>query len=420
MIFIGIILFTCGIFGQNFDYRLEEAPVVSWNRLPWHDARLMACAGVSLLAQGPFTATVNPALVPTAEKFTLGISSAGLRHEAFQYWGVNQGVVAHPEPLSNRQLFLNGLAATYNIGNLHLSAGWYLSALRQFPSFSFRRDYDYEQYDDYSGDFAGRENTFFTAAALKLTGRLDIGIKLEYSAGDREVEMVEFSSYYYLIDDVWVRKDTALRQQELHERSHFAVTLGAVWKISSNWTAAAAIVLPFDGEVKRTVTRIFDNQTDRFDITQRQTGSDPLYNPPRAQLGTSIEIPLSPGSLNRQRLLLGTEAVYTSWSGYQYVFFGDTMDRDMRDTVALAIGAEYGSLSSNRDLFIRLGFRLDPQPLREPTTTLYVLTGGLGLRLGSFSIDVGTAYYTGTAGSIRQNHLALTTTLGINLAGGEQ
>lgn len=413
-------LFVYEIFAQHFDYRLEEAPVVSWNSLPLFDARLMALGGISLTASGPFTAALNPALIPSPEKVLLGISFGGLYHEAFQYWGVNQGVKTKAAPLSNRDFLLSGLAVAFKTGDIRLSTGWYLSALREFPSFTFRQEYEYDQYDAYSGNFSGRESTFFAAAALKLTRNLDIGLKLAYISGQRQVDMIDFSRYYYLIDNEWQIRDLALRQHETHERSSIAVSLGAALKISPHWTVGAAFVYPFQGKVKRTVTRIFDNQTDQFDITDRQTGTDTLYQPAEAVLGTTINIPLSTNAPTRKQLLLGAEAAYTSWSGYKYVFFGDTLPRDMRDTVALALGAEYGSLSANRDLFFRLGFRLDPQPLREPATTLKALTAGLGLRLGSIGADVGAAYYSGSANGVRQNHFSLNTTLHIRLTGGEQ
>lgn len=409
-------LFVAEIFSQHFDYRLEEAPALSWNGLPLFDARMMALGGISLTAAGPFAAVLNPALTPSPEKVMLGASFGGMHHEAFQYWGVNQGVKTKDTPLSNRNFLLSGLAAAFKTGGIRLSTGWVLSALRQFPSFTFRQEYEYDQYDAYSGDFAGRENTFFAAAALELTRNLDIGLKLAYISGQRQVEMIDFSRYYYLIDNEWQIKDLAIRQHETHERSSIAASLGAVLKISPNWTVGAAFVYPFQGKVKRTVSRIFDNRTDQFDITDRQTGTDTLYQPAKALLGTTIHIPLNA----QKRLLLGAEAALTSWSGYKYVFFGDTMPRDMRDTVALALGVEYGSLSANRDLFFRLGFRLDPQPLREPATTLKALTGGLGLRLGSIGADVGAAYYSGSAGGVRQDHFVLNTTLHICLKGGKQ
>jgi hypothetical protein len=153
-------LFVSEIFAQHFDYRLEEAPVVSWNSLPLFDARLMALGGMSLTASGPFAAALNPALIPSPEKVLLGASFGGMHHEAFQYWGVNQGVKTKATPLSNRNFLLSGLAAAFKTGDIRLSAGWVLSALRQFPSFTFRQEYEYDQYDAYSGEFSGRENTF--------------------------------------------------------------------------------------------------------------------------------------------------------------------------------------------------------------------------------------------------------------------
>jgi hypothetical protein len=89
------------------------------------------------------------------------------------------------------------------------------------------------------------------------------------------------------------------------------------------------------------------------------------------------------------------------------------MPRDMKNTMVLGFGLEYGSLSPKSDFFLRLGFSLDPQPLKEPETTLKVLTGGIGVRFGILAGDIGFAYYYGSPGGVNQDHLIFNGTLSI-------
>lgn len=404
---------------QNFDYRLEESPAVSWNGLYLFDARMTALAGISLLGSDPFAAALNPAFIsnPSPGKILFGASFQGMRQEAFQYWGVNHGVAITNNPLSDRHFCLSGFTGTLAIKGIRFSAGWYLSNLLQFPSFNNEEEYEYEQLYSYRGSFSGKEHTFFAAAAVKLGKAFDIGVKLAYIYGKRNASTTRFTSYYYDIDNTWVRKDLEIRQQENHKLNVIVPTFGIRWQISPAWTVGSALVYPLDGEAERTIIRSFENITDSLVISETQNGADTLYRPVRIYSGTTFKIPLKVAGDSRavKRFLLGAEAQVTFWSGYKYIFFDEEIPRDMRNTTVLALGLEYGVIFPKRDFFLRLGFRLDPQPLSDPLTTLKVLTGGFGFRFGKLTGDFGLAYYTGSPGGIKQNHFILNSTVSLKL-----
>jgi hypothetical protein len=333
---------------------------------------------------------------------------------------VNQGVEISDIPLLDHHSHFSGFTGTFKIKGINISAGWYLSNLLQFPSFNFEyEEHQYNQYWSYAGTFSGTENTFFAAAAFRLGKMLDIGIKLDYIYGKRDVTVTDYGSAYFFeyIGQYYIWKEITIEQQEKHRLSYFVPTLGLRLQVSPGWMMGAALVYPLKGEVKRTVTRIFDNSTDGINITLPQNATDTLYPPAKMYLGTTFEIPLKGGASYSKRLLLASEANLTSWSGYKYIFFAEEKPRDMKNTMVWAFGLEYGVLSERRDFFVRLGLRLDPQPLREPDVTLKALTIGIGVRFGIAALDAGAAYYLGAhAGTrIEQDHFILNSTLSIRL-----
>jgi len=109
--------------GQHHDYHLEETPAVTWNGILSQDARMLALGSTSLLSSGPFAGSANPALIPENGSAGLAVTGDGVVFEAFQYWGVNQGVVRQVDPLSAHSWGLGGLAGHADAGSVRLAAG---------------------------------------------------------------------------------------------------------------------------------------------------------------------------------------------------------------------------------------------------------------------------------------------------------
>jgi hypothetical protein len=398
---------------QVYDYRLEESPAISWNDPLFFDARLMALGGISLMASEPFSATLNPALIPCSKKWIVGVSANRLEYESFQYWGVNEGAAVTGSPFYERDLNWAGLTLSRSFNKIRFSAGWTLSNSFDFPDFAIRTDYEYDQYAVFGGLFSGKENTFFAAVAFKLQKTIDFGFKLDYITAVRDMQTLDFSSDWYLISGTYIRKDTQFEHLQNHRSSIWCPTIGLAFQISPRWMVGAALVYPFKGKTERTITRTFENVTDDFMITNTQESTDTLYRPARILIGTRFTMPLKNVSEKEQRLVLALESKYTFWSGYHYIFFDEEIPRELQNTPDLAIGIEYGLINPNGGLFLRLGFRLDPQPLLDPSTTLKVFSGGIGVQAGFVSGDLGISYYYGEAGGIEQNHFLLSSTIGL-------
>jgi hypothetical protein len=386
---------------QDFDYHREESPSISWNGVIFFDARMLAAGGISLMASPAFSAALNPALIPPGQAIAAGGSFAVMKHEAFQYWGINQGIYGDIDPQSDRNSQFSGFTLIFPVQRLRLSAGWHIGARLELPDFVYE-----DQYWAYSVRSTGSENNFFAAAAFQLGKNFSVGIKLDYVSGKRDVT----------IDESWREYPVRFLHEEHHRLSWVVPALGAAWKISSAWTLATAVIYPLQGKAKRTLDRIFESNVERVEILD-QKSTDTLYRPICFYLTASFAPLAHPRDPGKKKMILAAEAVYTLWSSYRYEFFSETLPREMKNTLVLALGMEYGLFGTRSDYFARLGYRLDPQPLKGPGMILQALTGGLGIRWGNISLDIGALYYFGSQQGIKQKHAVLNSTMNIRLGG---
>ena len=402
-------VFNFSLLAQDFDYHRKESPAITWNGTPIFDARMLAAGGVSYFTSRPFAAAVNPALLPGGGKFNLGVSGNYMSHSAFQYWGINEGVLYEPAPITAQTAQLSGAAFSFPLKNLRLSAGWYLPVLPALPSFNID-----ERYWAYRGDFSGREDTFFAAAAFKLGAKLDIGVKVDYVSGKRDVVVGEYYKYY-MDDGYGVDSYLLIQRRENHSLSYLVSTIGAAYEFSPSFTLAAALAYPFKGKARRTLTQLFDNFYDP-PITYTSESEDTLYRPAKLYL-TAVYIRSDrDDELDwERRTTLVIEPIYVFWSGYRYVYFAEEMPRGMRNCLILAAGWEYGVYRPRTDFFFRAGYRYDPQPLRTPAVVLHTFSIGGGLRMGRVTTDFGFAFYISPAAAEPLHHFALTGTLGLDL-----
>lgn len=391
------------IIGQDFDYHKEESPAISWNGTQMFDARMLGAGGVSYMASVPFAAVMNPALLPKTGNYGLGLSVEYMNHEASQYWGINQGVYIAPDVLSAQDTGLSGFTFSVPLKKIRLSAGYYLPDLLTLPDFDFDG-----QYWQYTGSFKGREQNFFAAAAISAGKKLDLGIKIDYIYGKRDLEINEYYKYTNPVESYLL-----IHRRESHSLNYLAATLGATLKLTPAWTIGASLVYPFKGNAERTINRTFDNLYEP-PITYSQTGEDSFYRPAKILFGTVYTLDKrSNGS--GSMWTIAAETTYVRWSGYEYIYFSEEVPRDMRDCLIVALGCEFGIYKGTGDYFFRAGYRYDPQPVRVPQFVLHALTFGTGFRYGKITADFGMAYYIAPADVLSQYHAVVSGTLSINL-----
>jgi hypothetical protein len=399
---------------QIIDYRSEESPIISWNGVPLHDARLLALAGISSLASESFAKAINPAMGTESRKVAMAFTLNGLHYDSFQYWGINQGVIIEPEGLSEQKILVSGVAMTWPWKTLSVSAGWHICSLHEFPSFEFIEQYDGESWI-YEGEFKGKLNTCFLALSRKFGKKFSLGIKFDYIFGTRESDIKDLYHFIYMnIPDF-----NRITFRETHRLSQFGLSIGASWQLIDTWLFNMVLVIPFTGKANRSIVREFYSSLTEERLTiSSQDGKNDFHRPTKIHFSTSRDFPVGKNS-RYGKLTVATEMVYSIWSDYRYDYFDETLPRDMKNTLALALGIEYGIPGKTREIFLRAGYRFDPQPLEQIPTTLNALSGGVGIKLGKLNWDLGFSYYFCFVEGYSQNHLVVSSTVNIPLKGGQ-
>jgi hypothetical protein len=401
---------------QVFDYHLEETGTISWNPPPFFDAQATAAGGIALMASPTFAAACNPALIPNGAP-RLAVGFAGIQFQAFQFWGVNQGVIREQSPLTGKVLLPANLAGTLSLGKWRLAAGYYLSGVLRFPDFVQRTIFDYGQFREYRGSFSGQERTFYIAAAWQPALWLALGARLGYISGKQQLETIDYDSAYFNINNTWVLRTISLKHGETHRYSHLVPALGALLHLTSSWNLGLSMEYPLAGHVQRSLEQSFENPDDRVYLSIMQECRDSQKKPANLRFGTTYTFKLASRSAIEKKITLAVEARDTFWSSYRYEFFGETLPRNFRDTVETALGVEYVAAGSTRAFSINLGIRCDPQPPREAATTLWAWSGGAGARLGRLSGNIGLVCYSGATAGISQHHLLLAVAIAYEFKG---
>ncbi len=388
---------------QIFDYHKEESGAISWNDIPIFDARMLGAGGISLLGSPGFAASINPALLAGNNDFIVSGSGQIMNHEAFQYWGLNEGVLFSSANQGERNYSPSGLTVVFPFKGIYWSAGWFTPNLLELPSFRYA-----ETKYSYTGDFKGSDHSFFAAGAFKLSKKVNIGLKLEYIYSMRDVQLEENMEYYPAV----------INQEERHRSNALVPTFGITYHVSPKWTLGASAAHCISGTANRTLDRIFTSKQTVLEIKNLKA-DDPLSRPTRFTFGASF-IPLfktDDETKEKKVLTLAGEIVYVLWKNYEYTFFSEILPRDMRNTLIIAVGGEWVMYSKKNEYLLRLGGRIDPQPLQNPGTNLYELTGGVGFRNQNLHFDIGMMYCSGSTAGFSQKHWILNSTVGIRLGG---
>jgi len=405
------ILVTClslsaTLFPQVFDYHQKESPAITWNGLMIFDTRMLSMGGVSFTASPEFAGAVNPALIPKDNTFRFGVSGGFVHFEAAQYWGINEGVVGTSRVSSGQKFVPGSVGIVFPGKTIRFALGAYTSNLLEFPSFKLSYTGG-----EYKGDFKGKEHTIYGAAAIRVNKNFDVGLKLEYIRGTRDVEIndIYIDSYY--------SSNVIVYQEEKHRSSLFVPSIGFAYRVSEAFRFGATLIYPLDGKVNRTLNRGFIYNNNVIAEIKDLKSEDTEYRPVKVVVGASLDLFNRVTEKGNARLLLGTEAVYTAWEKYKYEFYSELQPREMRNTVSLGMGLEYNTDQQTKGYSYRIGFRLDPQPLISTKTTLVGITGGIGARFGNLSIDSGIIFYHGSVNSFKQSHWTWNTTLRLKTGG---
>jgi hypothetical protein len=394
MIFIAL-----GIYAQSKDYHRDESPAITWNGIVLYDARSAAAAGISVFASGTGAAAANPALLSKADSILVGISYALAGTTAYQYQTMNTGVFYSSDKLFEFNDNFSALSATASFGDINTSAGFYKKAQLELPDFDVAGT-------GYSGSavFSGYENAFYLAASYDLS-YLALGAKLTWVAGNRTASLNE------VYDSVVV-----IGQNEVYSFDYFILSLGLAWKAVENINLSAVIDYSLTSTQNSEYSRTFDAYTTGGEhITTLYTSQDVLYRPLKITAAALMTPFADSVGKDGNGMTIGFEITHTFWNSYRYFTFGDEFMRNFDDTTTLAVGLELPIKCRGFNLAMRGGYRLDPQPVPEPQTTLHWLTFGVGISIWNISLDVAASYFFGSLPEWSPQNFTVIATLGFQL-----
>jgi len=374
---------------------LEESPLGSWNQFGLDSAATLGTGLSQLtLAHNSQILLANPALLTSLKSCTLTINLGFNQTQLFNYWLVNTGVVSTDSNLTYRNFELNYVGFSCHSGQYTLAAAWAQSENFGRPAIDYQSaDNDYV-YNSLKLGQRGHLRTFSLALARKFRTKLSLGLSLVFLTGRINRDLQED----------WPLEGTSMIDSRQQKMTGFYAVFGLNYLISSRLAAGLSLIPPYQRKVKSqsllTYTSAEVNLTTQGEADDR--ANQPLI------IGAGIKYKL------KDNLNLLLESRYFAWDHYSYSYFGENLNRDFKAIIQLGAGLEYQIQASflgqrwTTPYFV--GFKIDPQPMTDISSTYYYLTFGSGFGNESLSLTFSTAigFEHGSGHNLKNQKIAVT------------
>ncbi len=353
----------------------DEAPLRTWNIFGPLTASQTAMGGTRYARSFDLSASqTNPSLLSRLPQVTAVLSGCWQQAELFQYGPVNTGILSSTENIVHDTTLLDfggvavntkgwGLALTVSINDL----------LERPPSGGTVEEWGVPVYT-FAFIQDGYIRTFNLGLARQITPRLSVGIGLNHESGWLERSTVEELLYSGV---------TIADSKELTIKSYY-MNAGVTFDATDSITLAAVVRTPYTrkAEGESSVSNTTPPATDiRIEVEAESSYKQPLI------VGMGADFAIT------ERFHWAVDASFFNWKSYQANYFGEELDRCLKNIVTLHTGLEYEQpfKISTQDfrLPLWLGFTYDPQPVACVDSTYTYVTGGLGLRHRHFHLEVG-------------------------------
>lgn len=393
------LLTTHCLLAQSADYHREESPIISWNGVNLNDARSAATAGISVFASPGSAAIANPALMKNTGHIQIAGSYAMTGSTAYQYYTNNTGPFYTADKIYEFNDCFSNISGTFSLGDANIGLGFYKNALLELPDFNIL-DNGYSS----SAVFSGSEDAYFISLSYPIS-EITLGLKVTYITGNRDAELDE------LYDSI-----IRINQTEDYTFNYFILSLGAAWQTSEKLLVSAVFDYSLKSTMDSEIERLFDVlTTNNIEIHSTTSSEDDFFRPSRLTVSALLMPFLDESANSEYEFKIGLEIGHIFWNSYEYMVFGEELDRDFNDSTLVAIGVELPISCRGFDIALRAGYRLDPQPVPEPETTLHWLTVGAGLSVWDITLDVAGSYCFGSLNDWTAQNFSVITTLAIRL-----
>lgn len=352
----------------------DEAPQRSWNAfgVPAPVSLALGEARFALVSDAS-AALVNPALLSRLERFTLALSASYGKAEFYRYGIVNTG------PVSSEENLRAGLYAL-EFGGASIRRGRWAFALAAGLVEDYGRPEvrtSYTSRDTLVYTLLWRQTgllrVFNASVAFDFGGGVSAGLGLNLAAGRHERSLRE----EYPADGVVITDE---RTRDL--RGGY-VNAGLAWRARPGLLFGLVFRSPCAGKADGRSVLGYEASGAGTDIRIDGSASDTFRRPWVAGAGFSWAI--------SRRFRAAADAAFFAWSTYRAEDFGEPLPRDFRNILRAGGGLEYSAFyrlgGRQVRMPFRVGFLLDPQPMKTPRSAYACLTFGTGLELGRFRLD---------------------------------
>jgi hypothetical protein len=296
----------------------------------------------------------------------------------FKYSLVNTGVVTTRGNVRATFFGLRTGSVSFRLG------GWSLaissSILENFGRPAISYEYSSEGTVYYSLDMEqkGFLRGYQLALARRLSGVFSVGLGINYARGRLS----------RLIDERRPVSEITITDDKSETFKGLFVNAGIRGEFSPELAAAVVIRTPY---IRKSEARSRLQYLAPREDTDIRIDADAVneYRQPWV-VGAGISYRLS------GNLTAAADAAFFGWSRYSVLFFEEPLRRPFRDILQFSGGIEYNIPSPVRGRIsripLRVGFTVDPQPMRQPASTYYYVAFGTGLDFGKLVLDVGSRY----------------------------
>ncbi|MEW5901084.1 MAG: outer membrane protein transport protein [Acidobacteriota bacterium] len=375
----GLLFFPSLSLGQLVLGQYEnEAPLGTWNIFGLVTAANLGRGETMFTSPSDCSvALLNPALLVELSGFSATLSGSTSSAALYRYSVVNTGVLSSSTNLTMGVVALDfaGVSLSYS--------GWAVAA-----SASLAENYDRPQaYVEQSGpgflayNFDFRQEGFlrnFNLSLARQFGRaFRLGLGFNFVRGKLERRIRE--------SFVGISESIVIADEKTQDFSGFYLNVGIASGLTDKLDVGLVFRTPYFRQAKSSSGLHYSAPLGGTDIRIEAESSDRARQPWIIGAGAGYKV--------SARLRVLSDVTFFEWSKYEVEYFGETAERNFRDTFKVGLGAEYDLavrlLKRDAAILLRAGVNYDPQPMREPRSAYTHFSAGAGLRWGMLLLDLG-------------------------------
>ncbi|UCC41826.1 MAG: hypothetical protein JSV96_12440 [Candidatus Aminicenantes bacterium] len=354
----------------------DEAPFRTWNTLGFTTAPSLAMGEVQFtLASDCSVALSNPALLTRLPAFTITFNSSYNLASFFKYSIVNTGVLLTDENISLGFYALDFGGLSLRVKDWTIAMSMALLECYDRPK-SVGNYYSQDELV-YSLNFDQEgilKNINFSIARRVFSG-LTAGVGFNYVYGNLDKD----------IDEEWLNRDVSITDNKSNEFKGFYINGGLVWNYNDKLEVALIFRTPY---VKKSESAsLLKYNAPAADIRIEASASNEYKQPFVAGIGLGYEF--------SKVFRVASDLAFFNWSGYSVNYYDEDLKRDFKDVIKIGAGFEYVSLlnifNQKIDVPLRIGINYDPQPMKEPDSSYFSFSYGMGVHVGHFFLDAGVS-----------------------------